>query len=473
MSSRAEQLATLPESDREAFWSSLTDAERASLEFDWAGMWSRPEQREPAGQWRTWLYLAGRGAGKTRTGAEWIRRNLTGSTPLAPGRYRHACLLAETAKDARDVMVGDGLEPSNPAAGSGILQVCPPDFAPLYEPSKRRLTFPNGAVCTIFNAVEYDSLRGSQFDISWIDELAKFGYQQQAWDMLQFCLRIGKNPRCFVSTTPRPTTLIKSIINDPTTHVTRGSTFDNASNLAPQFLAAIKDKYEGTRLGAQELYGDVIDDVPGALFKRADIESTRVKEHQLPELVRCVIAIDPSASSHEGSDECGISCVALGSDDHLYVLDDASGVMSPNEWARAAVALYRARRADRIVAERNNGGLMVEEVIRGIDSNISYTSVWASRGKVARAEPIASLYEQHKVHHCGVFHQMEDQLCSLTTDFSVREMGFSPDRAEAAIWGLTFLSENMSGGGTRGLFTSVPTYGGVSAPDWYTSRRYT
>jgi phage terminase large subunit-like protein len=289
--SGAELVAGLPDDDREAFWASLTDAEKAQLEFDWEGMWSRPEQREPPGNWRVWLYCAGRGAGKTRCGAERIRKNLTGSTPLAPGRYRRACLLAETAKDARDVMVGDGVEPSNPAAGSGIKQVCPPDFAPLYEPSKSRLTFPNGAVRNIFNAVEYDGLRGFQFDCAWVDELAKFQYQQQAWDQLQFCLRLGKTPRVFVSTTPRPTTLIKSLIADPTTFVTRGSTYDNASNLAPPFLAAIKAKYGGTRLGRQEIDAEILEDVQGALWKRSEIDATRIKERQLPPLKRIVVAI--------------------------------------------------------------------------------------------------------------------------------------------------------------------------------------
>jgi phage terminase large subunit-like protein len=284
--SRAEQLAALPAEDREAFWASLTDAEKAGLEFDWEGIWARPEQREPPGSWRTWMYLAGRGAGKTRTGAEWIRKNLTGSTPLAPGRYRHACLLAETAKDARSVVVGDGLEASNPAAGSGIMQICPKDYLPNYEPSKTRLTFPNGAVCSIFNAVEYDGLRGFQFDCAWVDELAKFAYAAQAWDQLQFCLRLGKNPRVFVSTTPRPTKLIKAILADPTTFVTRGSTFDNLSNLSAQFLDAMRTKYEGTRLGQQELHAAILEDVVGALWKRSDIDAARITVAQLPILRR-------------------------------------------------------------------------------------------------------------------------------------------------------------------------------------------
>jgi phage terminase large subunit-like protein len=271
--------------------------------------------------------------------------------------------------------------------------------------------------------------------------------------MLQFCMRAGTAPRVFISTTPRPTALLKSIIADPFTHVTSGSTYDNIANLAPSYIAGIRAKYEGTRLGRQEIDAEILDDVQGALFKRSDIDATRVKVHQLPPLVRVVVAIDPSASSHEGSDECGIVCAALGEDDHYYVLDDVSAVMSPNEWGREAVSLYRARRADRIVAERNNGGLMVEEVLRGIDQNVSYSSVWASRGKITRAEPIASLYEQRKVHHCGVFNKLEDQLCSLTTDFSAKEMGFSPDRADAAVWALTELSENS--GGSRGMFMAV------------------
>jgi phage terminase large subunit-like protein len=468
--SRAEQLAALPAEDREAFWASLTDAEKAGLEFDWEGIWARPEQREPPGSWRTWMYLAGRGAGKTRTGAEWIRKNLTGSTPLAPGRYRHACLLAETAKDARSVVVGDGLEASNPAAGSGIMQICPKDYLPNYEPSKTRLTFPNGAVCSIFNAVEYDGLRGFQFDCAWVDELAKFAYAAQAWDQLQFCLRLGKNPRVFVSTTPRPTKLIKAILADPTTFVTRGSTFDNLSNLSAQFLDAMRTKYEGTRLGQQELHAAILEDVVGALWKRSDIDAARITVAQLPILRRVVVAVDPAVSSHDGSNETGITAVGIGEDDRFYVLDDISGVFSPDVWAREAISLYKARRADRIVCERNQGGELVEQTLRTIDPNVPISLVWASKGKFVRAEPCAALYEQRRVSHVGNFFDLEEQMCSFTIDQDRKAMG-SPDRVDSLVWGLTSLMEEPTE--QRAAFVSLDFSGSSAAPDWYTTPRWT
>jgi phage terminase large subunit-like protein len=288
--------------------------------------------------------------------------------------------------------------------------------------------------------------------------------------MLQFCLRLGKDPRCFVSTTPRPTALIKSLVADPATHTMRGSTFDNAANLAPQFLAAIKAKYEGTRLGRQEIDAEILEDMEGALWSRPNIDKNRIKLADLPPLKRIVVAIDPAASSAEGSDETGIIAAGIGDNDEFYVLDDVSGNYSPDEWARQAISLYRARRADRIIGERNNGGEMIESVIRNADPNVSYSSVWASRGKVRRAEPIAALYEQNRVHHVGSFPNLEDQMCVMTCDFSAAEMGFSPDRCDALVWALTELSE--SAGGTRKpLFLSLDMHGGgISAPHGYAGR---
>jgi predicted phage terminase large subunit-like protein len=418
------------------------------LRFHW-DFWGRPSQLPPDGDWSHWLILAGRGFGKTRTGAEWVRDNMCGDTPLTGGRWRHIALIAETAADARDVMVGDGKATSDPRAGSGLLQIHPKDFRPIYEPSKRRLTRPNGAVASIYNGTEPDQLRGPQHDAAWCDELAKWRYAQEAWDQLQFGLRTGTNPQVCITTTPRPIGLLKQIISDPGTVVTRGSTFDNRSNLSPKFLNVVERKYDGTRLGRQELYAEFLEDVEGALWKRSLIDALRVRVQDLPPLERIVVAIDPNASSHEDANECGIVCAGLGSNGDAYVLDDISGVLSPTEWARSAVSLYHERRADRIVAETNNGGTMVENTLRMIDPSVSYRAVWASRGKVTRAEPISALYEQGRVHHVGAFPRLEDQMCAFTIDFDRGEMGYSPDRVDALVWALT---ELMIEGGERRLF---------------------
>jgi phage terminase large subunit-like protein len=451
--SPVEQFAWLPREERLKRLAAMTPQERTDLEFRWKGWNARPSQLPPPGEWDNWLVLAGRGFGKTRTGAEWVRANMCGPTPLTGGRWRHLAIIAETAADARDVMVGDGKQPSDPKAGSGILQVHPKDFLPHYEPSKRRLTWPNGAAATLYNAVEPEQLRGPQHDAAWCDELCKWRYQQETWDQLEFGMRTGKNPQKLISTTPKPTLLLKAIIADPATVITRGSTFDNAANLAAKFLGRIKRKYEGTRLGRQELEAEVLDDLEGALWKRSVIDQYRVKLADIPPLARVVVAIDPNASSEENSNECGIVCVGLGEDGHGYVLDDVSAVYSPSEWAAEAISLYYARRADRIVAEINNGGEMVENTIRSVDLNVSYSSVWASRGKFIRAEPVSSLYEQGRVHHVGGFPQLEDQMCSFTVDFDRNTMGYSPDRMDALVWALTELM--VEGEQRRLLFTSA------------------
>jgi len=420
------------------------------LDFLWE-FWGRPSQFAPEGNWSTWLILAGRGFGKTRSGAEWVRANMCGKTPLERGRWRHIALIAETAADARDVMVGDGKAASDPKAASGLLQVHSKDFRPVYEPSKRRLTWPNGAVASIYNGTEPDQLRGPQHDAAWCDELAKWQYARDAWDQLQLGLRTGPNPQVCITTTPRPTSLLKEIMNDPGTVMTGGSTFDNRSNLSPKFLSVVTCKYEGSRLGRQELHAEVLEDLEGALWKRGFIDALRVKLSDVPPIERIVVAIDPNASSQEDSNECGIICAGLGIDGHGYVLDDASAVMAPAEWAAKAINLYRMRQADRIIAETNNGGEMVENTIRMIDSNVPFGSVWASRGKVTRAEPISALYEQGRVHHVGPFPTLEDQMCAFTVDFNRREMGYSPDRVDALVWALT---ELMIEGGGRRLFVA-------------------
>jgi len=419
----------------------------AGYEFDWR-FWGRHNQIAPPGEWAVWLILAGRGFGKTRTGAEWVRESMCGDTPLTGGKYRHMALIAETAADAREVMVGDGKAPSDPTAGSGILQVHHPDFLPNYEPSKRRLTWPNGAIATIYNAVEPEQLRGPQHNAAWGDELAKWRYGQDTFDQLEFGLRMGKDPRIVITTTPKPIKLLKDIIADPETLITRGSTFDNASNLAPRFLARLLRKYEGTRLGRQELYADVLDDVPGALWSRARIDELRVKPGGVPQLTRVVIAIDPAVTSGEDADETGIIGAGVGVDGHGYVLDDVSGIYKPTEWAKEAIATYRARKGDRIIAEVNNGGEMVEGTIRVVDANVPFKAVHASRGKVTRAEPVSALYEQGRVHHVGAFAVLEDQLCAFTSDFDRKSAGYSPDRLDALVWALT---ELMVGESDTGL----------------------
>lgn len=384
------------------------------------------------------MILAGRGFGKTRIGSETIRKWVCGPTPLAPGKCSRIALVAETAPDARDVMV---------LGESGILACHPKDFRPTYHSSKRVVVWPNGAQAWLYNAVEPDQLRGPQHDAAWCDELAKFRYMQETWDQLQFGLRLGEHPRALVTTTPRPLPLIRKLLNDPTVHVTRGSTFDNASNLASPFLRAIEDAYAGTRLGRQELEGEILEDIPGALWARPNIDSYRVKE--APDLERVLVAVDPSTSSHEGSDETGIVGVGMARDGdgyaRGYVLADKSLKGSPEEWARKAVSLYRELQADRIVAEKNQGGEMVASVIRAVDRSVPVTLVHASRGKHVRAEPISALYEQGRIHHVGRFDKLEDQMCQFSID-NIRDSNTgSPDRVDALVWGFTELFQKITG----------------------------
>jgi phage terminase large subunit-like protein len=434
--SPAQILANLPDDEREKYLSSLDETTLANLRYSWE-FWARPNQLEPEGDWwTTWLILAGRGFGKTRTGAETIRKWVCGDTPLSPGRCSRIALVAETAPDARDVMV------EGPA---GLLAAHPKDFRPTYYPSKRLVEWPNGAQALMFNAVEPDQLRGPQFDAAWCDELAKWRYAAETWDQLQFGLRLGLHPRQIVTTTPRPIPLIRRLMNDENTVVTRGRTFDNASNLAAPFLRQIEERYGGTRLGRQELEGEVLEDIPGALWQRTTIDKLRRSEAPR-QLDRIIVAIDPSTSSEEHSDETGIVCVGVAKDrdgyNRGYVLADHSMRGAPDEWAKAAVNLYRDYEADRIVAEKNQGGEMVEAVIRAVDRNAPVTLVHASRGKMVRAEPISALYEKGLVHHIGRFDELEDQMCTFSVDYDRRNG--SPDRMDALVWGLSFLFNRMT-----------------------------
>ena len=402
------------------------------------------------------MYLAGRAmipTHNTRAGSEWVRECVCGETPLAPGKYSRVALVAETAADARDVMI---------EGQSGLLPIHHKDWRPTYEPTKRRLTWPNGATATTYSAEDPDQLRGPQHDCAWSDELAKWRTSREdmqsketsksrgetTWDMLQFGLRLGTNPRVLVTTTPRPIPLLRQILKDPKTVVTRGSTYDNAANLAPQFLETVKAKYEGTRLGRQELRAEILEDVPGAMWTIEMIEGA-LKKVEVPDLARVVVAVDPSGTRgmEDSGDWIGIVCAGKGVDGRYYVLGDWSCKLPPAGWGRRAVDCYHHFGADCIIAERNFGGAMVEAVIRTADPNVPYREVSASRGKIARAEPIAALYEQNRVTHCEPFLEMEAQMMALTHNGYMGDG--SPDRLDSCIWGLTELA---FGAGTRTLY---------------------
>jgi predicted phage terminase large subunit-like protein len=411
----------------EAFLSGLDAHELQRLHYDFE-LWARDDQLPPAlaaggGPWTTWLMLGGRGAGKTRAGAEWVRAIV--QRPDACDM--RVALIGETLADARSVMV-EGV--------SGLLAVHPPHAKPLYEPSKRQITWPNGAIAQIFSADDPQSLRGPQFSAAWCDELCKWRRPDETWDILQFGLRLGVSPRQVVTTTPRPTKLLKALLADPLNAVTRVSTSANEANLAPGFLDAIVGRYRGTRLGRQELDAELLEERPDALWPRDLIERARVCI--APEISRVVVAVDPPASSGAHADACGIIVVGLGEDGRAYVLADRTRQRaSPLEWARAVVRAYRRFEADRVVVEVNQGGELVETVIRQIDASVPVRSVRAMRGKWLRAEPVAALYEQGRVAHVGTFPELEDEM----SDFGPEGLsgGASPDRVDALVWALTDL----------------------------------
>ncbi|HEX2256050.1 MAG TPA: terminase family protein [Afifellaceae bacterium] len=393
---------------------------------EWPGDWAHAYQRPPAGDWTTWLMLAGRGAGKTWAGAQWVRAMALGKAPFGEAAGRIA-LVGETLADVRDVMV---------EGPSGLLSVHLPGERPSWRPTRRRLEWHNGAVALAFSSEDPESLRGPQFAAAWCDELAKWAHPEATWDMLQFGLRLGARPRQAVTTTPRPIPLVRRLLAEPGTVATRAATRDNATWLAPSFLAAVVARYEGTRLGRQELEAELIDDRPDALWRRDAIEAARVAA--APELARIVVALDPPASSGAGSDACGIVAAGLGRDRLGYVLADATASgLSPAGWARRAADLYHRLGADRLVAEVNQGGEMVAAVIRQADPAVAIQMVHATRGKWLRAEPVAALYEQGRVRHVGAFAALEDEMC----DFGLGGLssGRSPDRLDALVWALSAL----------------------------------
>lgn len=384
--------------------------------YDWRTK-ARPDQLPPDGDWTTWLALAGRGWGKTRTGAEFVREQVENGTA------KRVALVAATSADARDVMI---------EGESGLLSVSPPWFQPTYEPSKRRVTWPNGAIATAYSADEPRRLRGPQHDLAWADELAAWTYPE-AWDQLMLGLRLGSHPRVIVTTTPKPVRVVRELLHSDSTHVTRGSTYDNRANLAPAFFEQIIRRYEGTRLGRQELYAEILDDLPGALWTRAMLEDAHTQTP--PDLKRIVVAIDPAVTSGEDSDQTGIIVAGLGVDGLGYVLADRTCRMSPAGWAERALTALDEFQADRIVAEVNNGGDMVEHTIRSVRRNAPYKKVHASRGKRVRAEPIAALYEQARVKHVAGLSELEDQMVTFLPEGN----DASPDRVDALVWALTDL----------------------------------
>lgn len=377
-------------------------------------------QLPPAGDWRNWVILGGRGAGKTRAGAEWVR------AMVAKGACQIA-LVGDTFDQIKEVMV---------FGQSGIMSVCPPLDRPKWIAGRRMLVWPNGAEARLFSAQDPDMLRGPQFDAAWVDELAKWRNAKTAWDMLQFCMRLGENPQICVTTTPQNVPILKDLLADDMTVQTHATTFANAANLAKGFLAQMRTQYGGSRLGRQELDGELLSDVPGAFWTAAQLDELVVEK--VPKLDRIVVAVDPPAKGKSTSDECGIIVAGVVfapevADWRVFVLEDASiSAASPLEWAMAAVEAMEIYGAQRLVAEVNQGGDMVEAMLRTVDPNVSYKAVHATDAKAARAEPVAALYEQGRVHHCRGLGRLQDQMC-LMTGHGFAGQG-SPDRVDALVW---------------------------------------
>lgn len=458
------------------------------LQHKWA-YWARHNQLAPPGLWTYWLLLAGRGFGKTRTGAEWVHQK------VEDGTAKRIALVAPTAADVRKVMV---------EGESGLIATAKPWNRPVFEPSKLQIVWPNGAIAQMFSAEEPERLRGPQCDTFWADELAAWKNMQSTWDMLQFGFRLGKHPQGCITTTPKPVPIVKDMVlqsvvdaskedEEATVVITKGSTYDNRGNLAKSFFDKIVRDYEGTRLGRQELDAEILEDMPGALWDRTSLDANRIATNLLPiqpeeikelidyvmpdlqgsnwyfmqydhlrrraqeildcigeDLSRIVVAVDPNTSNNEGSDEIGIVVTGKGISGKGYVLADVSMKGSPNDWASTAVLVHDLFRADRIIGEANQGGNMVEHTVNSAckflrlagkrkSDYVAITMVHATRGKVTRAEPVSALYEQNRVSHLGTHKRLEDQMCLFTSDFDRKSMGYSPDRVDALVWSLTHL----------------------------------
>ncbi|MFY0679779.1 MAG: DNA-packaging protein [Thalassovita sp.] len=411
-----------------AFLDELSPGELLALPYLFE-FWAMDHQLPPEGDWRTWVIMGGRGAGKTRAGAEWVRAAVEGAKPLDPGRAQRVAIVGETIDQAREIMV---------FGESGILACSPPDRRPDWHAGRRMLTWSNGATAHVFSAYDPESLRGPQFDAAWVDELAKWPKAQDTWDMLQFGLRLGTRPQVCATTTPRNVEVLKSLLKRASTVVTHAPTEANRANLAESFLEEVRTRYAGTRLGRQELDGVLLEEVQGALWTSAMIEAQRVE--MVPDLDRIVVAVDPPVSAHSRSDECGIVVVGAVTQGPVqnwraYVLEDASlGAASPTTWARKAIEMMEKWGAERLVAEVNQGGDLVEAVVRQIDPLVPFQKVHASKGKGARAEPVAALYEQGRVFHARDCGALEDQMCAMTAQ-GFQAKG-SPDRVDALVWAL-------------------------------------
>ena len=431
MKSGAAWLASAPPEVVDDFLGSLSNG--ALLALPWMfEFWALAHQLPPEGAWKSWVIMGGRGAGKTRAGAEWVRAEVEGARPEDLGRARRVALIGETFDQVRDVMI---------FGESGILACSPPDRRPQWEAGKRRLIWPSGAIAQVFSAYDPESLRGPQFDAAWVDELAKWPKAEQTWEQLQFALRLGQNPRQVVTTTPRNVPVLKAILNNPSTVMTHAPTEANRAHLAQSFLAEVTARYGGTREGAQELQGLLLEDAEGALWSSEMLHKARVEV--APQMSRIVVAVDPPVTGHSGSDACGILVVGAITEGppqnwRAVVLEDATVMAaSPDQWARAAIAAMQRHGADRLVAEVNQGGDLVQAVIRQIDALVPYRAVRASKGKVARAEPVAALYEQGRVGHVRGLVALEDQMCRMTAQ-GYQGKG-SPDRVDALVWALTDL----------------------------------
>ncbi|HEY0301352.1 MAG TPA: terminase family protein [Rhizomicrobium sp.] len=400
--------------------------ELAGIHYDFQ-TFAHWHQKPPAfasggGDWKTWLILGGRGAGKTRAGAEWVR-----SVALAD-RHARIALVGETEHEVRSVMI-EGV--------SGLLAVHRGRERPHWLPTRLRLEWPNGAVAEVFTAENHEGLRGPQFSAAWCDELAKWRHAEDTFDMLQFGLRLGERPRQVVTTTPRPIALLKKLIADPSTALTRAGTVANAFNLSPVFLEQVLTRYGGTRIGRQEIDGEIVEERADALWTRAGLESCRVDA--APPLLRVVVAVDPPASAKKGADACGIVAAGRAEDGTIYVIEDASiAGLTPQGWATRAVALWRRREADSLVAEANQGGDMVKACLNEVDKEVPVVLKRATRGKYHRAEPVAQLYEQGRVKHAGVFPALEDEMCDFGLDGL--SSGRSPDRLDALVWAIGALT---------------------------------
>lgn len=426
-----EWLATQPPEERERLLAGLDAAAAERLAHEWA--WTaRPEQMAPPGDWSTWLMMAGRGFGKTRAGAEWVR-----GVAEQDGKARIA-LVGASLHEARSVMV---------EGESGLLSIAPWWNRPAFAPALRRLIWPNGAMATLFGAADPEALRGPQFSHGWADEIAKWPHGEATWDNLMMGMRLGRRPQVVATTTPRPVPLVRALMARAGARdagdvvATRGRTGDNAAHLAPDFLTRMMKYYGGTRLGRQELDGELIEEIAGAMWSRALIERCRVARLSGASdagalLARVVVGVDPPAGI--GRDACGIVVVGLDGEGRGYVIADASVEgLGPEGWARAVAGAAAAHGADRVIAEANNGGAMVESVLRAAEANLPVRLVHATRGKMARAEPIAALYEVGRVRHLGAFPALEDQLCGFVSGGGYQGPGRSPDRADALIWALS------------------------------------